>query len=113
MTATIAPPPSRRAHELSSIGRARQIAAVLAHHHLWRLIELLALEHLVPFGHQRRDGEHAPLITPVQLRMTLEELGPTFMKLGQVLSTRADLLGPPSNPSFPRCRTRRRRYRSM
>jgi ubiquinone biosynthesis protein len=84
-----------RAHELSSMGRARQIAAVLAHHHLWHLIELLALEHLVPIGHHR-DGSEQPstMITPVQLRSTLEELGPTFMKLGQVLSTRADLLSP-------------------
>jgi ubiquinone biosynthesis protein len=77
------------------MGRARQIAAVLAHHHLWRLIELLALEHLVPFRHHRADAdEPSTLITPIQLRQTLEELGPTFMKLGQVLSTRADLLTP-------------------
>jgi len=85
----------QRAHELSSMGRARQIAAVLAHHHLWRLIELLALEHLVPIRHHRADAdEPSTLITPIQLRQTLEELGPTFMKLGQVLSTRADLLTP-------------------
>ncbi len=71
------------------MGRARQIAAVLAHHHLWRLIELLALEHLVPIRHHRADAdEPSTLITPIQLRQTLEELGPTFMKLGQVLSTR-------------------------
>ncbi len=77
------------------MGRARQIAAVLAHHHLWRLIELLALEHLVPIRHHRADAdEPSTLITPIQLRQTLEELGPTFMKLGQVLSTRADLLTP-------------------
>ena len=77
------------------MGRARQIAAVLARHHLWRLIELLALEHLVPFGHRHgNSSEPSTLITPLQLRLTLEELGPTFMKLGQVLSTRADLLTP-------------------
>lgn len=33
-----------------------------------------------------------PLPVPEAVRRTLEELGPTFVKLGQVLSTRADLL---------------------
>ena len=80
-------------HGVSSIRRAHQIAAVLSRYGLWRLIELLALERFVPFGRgKNRWDASSPLITPIQLRMVLEELGPTFMKLGQVLSTRADLI---------------------
>ena len=36
--------------------------------------------------------EIAKLSTPVKLRMALAELGPTFIKLGQILATRPDLI---------------------
>lgn len=43
----------------------------------------------------RRWREEAPpLSAPERLRLALEELGPTFIKLGQVLSTRPDLVPP-------------------
>ena len=93
MATAVASTTSPRAHELSSLGRARQIAAVLARRRLWHLVELLALDHLLPFEHRLRNAaRRSELITPVELRAVLEELGPTFMKLGQVLSSRADLL---------------------
>lgn len=40
-------------------------------------------------GHERRDRPYA---RPEHIRLALEELGTTFVKLGQILSTRGDLL---------------------
>lgn len=41
------------------------------------------------------DGQQiSELSEPVAIRMALTELGTTFVKLGQILSTRADLVGP-------------------
>ena len=41
------------------------------------------------------DGQQiGDLPEPVRVRMALTELGTTFIKLGQILSTRADLIGP-------------------
>ena len=39
-------------------------------------------------------AELARLEPPVQVRLALEELGPTFVKFGQILAGRADLFGP-------------------
>ena len=80
----------------SSLARASQIARVLARYELWTLVDALDLKHLLPVHHgvPRSARDTGPLTQPARLRMALEELGPTFMKLGQMLSTRADLVPP-------------------
>src|SRR5580698_9133118 len=59
---------------------------------LARRLPLLKPWHL-PFRSQRKAQlELSPLTAPERLRQALEELGPTFVKLGQLLSTRTHLL---------------------
>jgi ubiquinone biosynthesis protein len=70
------------------LGRLREIAGVLARHGFADLLQRTGLGSLVS-GKRSDDSERN---LPVRIRTVLEELGPTFVKLGQVLSTRADLL---------------------
>lgn len=74
--------------------RYRQIADVLSRHGLGFVIGVVGLGRWVPLhrgvlGHERRQE---PYTTPEHLRLAIEELGPTFIKLGQLLSTRSDIV---------------------
>ncbi len=85
-------PPSHGSH----LKRYRQIAGALASHGLGYVTDGLGLARFLPFqkgwfGHARRDE---PYTQADHLRLVLEDLGATFIKLGQILSSRADLVGP-------------------
>ncbi|HWS47015.1 MAG TPA: AarF/ABC1/UbiB kinase family protein [Acidimicrobiia bacterium] len=72
--------------------RGAEVAAVGTRHGLASLLDCLDLGVLAPRWHRSAAGRSGPVA--VHLRRALEELGPTFMKLGQVLSTRPDLIPP-------------------
>jgi len=70
------------------LGRLREIAGVLARHGFGELLQRTGLG---SFTVGKRSDQPQPKLA-VRIRLVLEELGPSFIKLGQLLSTRADLL---------------------
>ncbi len=80
------------------MGRLNEIAGVLIRHGFGDSVRRLGLaDRLERAGHAIRWDHAADLARiepPVQVRLAMEELGPTFVKLGQILAGRADLFGP-------------------
>jgi len=80
------------------LGRLHDIAAVLIRYGFADLVRRMgladALEQAGRALHWGDTHELTHLTAPVRVRRALEELGPTFVKLGQVLATRVDLFEP-------------------
>ena len=68
-----------------------RIADIMVKYGFGILIDELAPAR-VRFGARRRTQVHGPVYT--RIRLALEELGPTYVKFGQVMSARRDLLPP-------------------
>jgi len=73
------------------LDRLRQIAAVLARHGFGELVQQTGLSTLVA-GKTSADSATTKISRAKRLRLAIEELGPCFVKLGQVLSTRPDVV---------------------
>ena len=90
-------PLSRFNRNIRSIRRYRHILGILIKYGFGHFVEQLNIDYylelgrkIVTFGTATKDIER--LTQPQRLRLALEELGPTFIKFGQLLSTRPDIV---------------------
>lgn len=90
----------------ADVNRLRAILMIVLESGGAVVIERLRLHYLLPLRYRvgrlfrRRPSEHeltrveaTPLFSPPAVRALLERLGPTFVKFGQILSMRADVVG--------------------
>lgn len=82
---------------IRSLKRYRQVLGILITYGFGHIVEQLNIDYylelgkrIVSLGTASRDLER--LSQAERLRLALEELGPTFIKLGQILSTRPDVI---------------------
>jgi len=80
------------------LSRLQDIVAILIRYGFGDLVARMGLTHTLERAgkvlHRNNAAEYAHLPAPTRVRRALEEMGPTFVKLGQVLATRVDLFEP-------------------
>lgn len=69
--------------------RMDEILSILSRQGFGWMVEKMELKHRLPFSHRVKK---TPKPAPERLRETFEQLGPTFIKFGQILAQRPDIV---------------------
>ena len=83
---------------MRDLPRLHEIATVMIRYGWGDLVRVLGISGVLERAgrvlHWQSTSEISQLDAPVRIRRALEELGPTFVKLGQLLATRVDMFPP-------------------
>jgi ubiquinone biosynthesis protein len=77
---------------IKNVGRAREVAAAMVRFGFGQIVEQLGFEDFFLSRLLLRRSKEEDYSLPERIRMLCEELGPTFIKFGQILAGRPDLI---------------------
>lgn len=90
--------------------RLHEIASILIRYGWGDLVRILGMAHMLERAgrllHWQSNIEVTRLELPVRIRLALEELGPTFVKFGQLMATRVDMFPPAWIEEFEKLHSR-------
>ncbi|MDY6765825.1 MAG: AarF/ABC1/UbiB kinase family protein [Candidatus Nanohaloarchaea archaeon] len=79
--------------EIEDVKRFKEIISILGREGCGYVLDRLQMRRYLPL-HRRAEASTADVPPPERLRETFEELGPTFIKFGQILAQRPDIVPP-------------------